>query len=79
VTETCRAGSRLRPQPGPLCPHLVAQDYGADIANQVTDLTIERVAADSGLGSATNLRIQFSQVLGTSPTSYRRTFQAQAG
>ncbi len=45
---------------------------------EVTDLPIEQVATDSGLGSATNLRIQFRQVLGTSPTSYRRTFQAQA-
>ena len=41
-----------------------------------SDHSIEQIATESGLGSATNLRIQFRQVLGTSPTSYRRAFQA---
>ena len=63
-------------------PHRWVQRQRVQLAQrllEVTDLPIEQVATDSGLGSATNLRIQFSQVLGTSPTSYRRTFQVQAG
>jgi AraC family transcriptional activator FtrA len=46
---------------------------------ETTELPIDQVATSSGLGSATNMRAQFRSVLGTSPTSYRRTFQARAG
>ncbi|SDQ54328.1 GlxA family transcriptional regulator [Leucobacter chromiiresistens] len=39
-----------------------------------TDLGIDTISAAVGLGSATNLRRHFRQVLGTAPTAYRRTF-----
>ncbi|KTR81904.1 GlxA family transcriptional regulator [Leucobacter chromiiresistens] len=39
-----------------------------------TDLGIDAISAAVGLGSATNLRRHFRQVLGTAPTAYRRTF-----
>ena len=36
--------------------------------------SVEQIAADVGLGTATNLRLHFQRVLGTTPTEYRRTF-----
>ena len=41
-----------------------------------TDLPIERIAAQTGFGSAVTLRQRFAQHLYTSPTSYRRAFRA---
>ena len=41
---------------------------------ETTDHSIDRVAQDSGLGSAANLRLHFRRVLHTTPTAYRRTF-----
>jgi transcriptional regulator GlxA family with amidase domain len=38
---------------------------------ETTSLSVERVAADVGFGSATVLREQFARVLGTSPRGYR--------
>jgi transcriptional regulator GlxA family with amidase domain len=42
---------------------------------EATDLPIDLVAGQSGLGSATNLRQQFQRVVGTAPSAYRRTFR----
>jgi transcriptional regulator GlxA family with amidase domain len=42
-----------------------------------TDLTIDHVAAASGLGSGASLRSHLRAAIGVSPTTYRRTFQAQ--
>lgn len=39
-----------------------------------TDLSVEMIAVEVGLGTATNLRRYFRRVLGTTPTEYRRTF-----
>ncbi|AGL18657.1 GlxA family transcriptional regulator [Actinoplanes sp. N902-109] len=39
-----------------------------------SDLSIERIAADVGLGTGANLRLHFRRILGTSPSEYRRTF-----
>jgi len=36
--------------------------------------SVEQVAADVGLGTGANLRRHFQQVLGTTPSEYRRTF-----
>jgi transcriptional regulator GlxA family with amidase domain len=41
---------------------------------ETTDLSIERVATEAGFGSATVLRERFGEILGTSPTAYRRSF-----
>ncbi|BDM74465.1 AraC family transcriptional regulator (plasmid) [Streptomyces nigrescens] len=42
---------------------------------EVTDLGIEQIAAQSGLGTSTNLRARFRDALGTTPSAYRRAFQ----
>jgi transcriptional regulator GlxA family with amidase domain len=39
-----------------------------------TDLSVTRVARDTGFGSAAALRQRFQGMLGVSPLSYRRTF-----
>src|SRR5262249_48440934 len=45
---------------------------------ETTRLSIERVAADVGFGSAAVLREHFAAMLGTSPLAYRRAFVAGA-
>ena len=39
-----------------------------------SELSVEEIAREVGLGTAANLRIHFRRILGTSPSSYRRTF-----
>jgi transcriptional regulator GlxA family with amidase domain len=46
---------------------------------ETTDLSVDRVAADCGRGTATNLRSHFRAIIGTTPTAYRRTFHSEAG
>jgi transcriptional regulator GlxA family with amidase domain len=41
-----------------------------------TDLPVEDVASSSGFGTATNLREHFRRATHTTPTAYRRAFQA---
>ena len=41
---------------------------------ETTDLTIEQIATFSGFGAVETLRHHFRRLVGTSPTSYRRTF-----
>lgn len=41
-----------------------------------TDLSVERIAAETGFNSAVTLRQRFAQHLLTSPTAYRRAFRA---
>jgi len=43
---------------------------------ETTDLPIDRVAAESGLGSAASLRQHLRATIGVSPLAYRRTFRA---
>lgn len=45
---------------------------------ETTNLPVEDIAADVGLGTAANLRQHFTTRVGTSPQSYRRTFNDQA-
>jgi transcriptional regulator GlxA family with amidase domain len=40
-----------------------------------TDLPVDEVAARSGLGSATNLRLHLARDAATTPTAYRRSFR----
>ena len=42
---------------------------------ETSNLSIDKVAARCGLGSAANLRQQFQRAVGTSPSAYRRTFR----
>ncbi|WP_460624406.1 GlxA family transcriptional regulator [Kineosporia babensis] len=42
---------------------------------EVSDLTIEHIAAQVGFGSATLLRKHLQTTIGVTPTGYRRTFQ----
>jgi transcriptional regulator GlxA family with amidase domain len=39
-----------------------------------SDLGVEQIAAQVGLGTGANLRLHFQRILGTSPSEYRRTF-----
>jgi transcriptional regulator GlxA family with amidase domain len=39
-----------------------------------SELSIEQIAADVGMGTGANLRQHFQRVLGTTPSQYRRTF-----
>ncbi|MFF3568114.1 GlxA family transcriptional regulator [Nocardia jiangxiensis] len=41
---------------------------------ETTDHPIDHIARDCGLGTAANLRLHFRRALGTTPTTYRRTF-----
>ena len=43
---------------------------------ETTDLSVERVAAEAGFGSAAVLRERFGRIVGTGPQAYRRTFRA---
>lgn len=42
---------------------------------ETTELSVERVAAETGFGSATVLRAHFRAVVGTAPITYRRSFK----
>jgi transcriptional regulator GlxA family with amidase domain len=44
-----------------------------------TDLSVDVIATQCGLGTATNLRQHFQRIVRTSPNAYRRTFQKDAG
>ncbi|MFC5148374.1 GlxA family transcriptional regulator [Streptomyces aureoversilis] len=45
---------------------------------ETTDLTVDRVAAEAGFGTAASLRQHLTAETGVSPTAYRRTFRAGA-
>jgi transcriptional regulator GlxA family with amidase domain len=45
---------------------------------EVTDLPVDQVATDAGLGSAATLRHHLGRSLGVAPLAYRRTFQPAA-
>lgn len=42
---------------------------------ETTDLPVERVAHQAGLGGAANLRHHFTEAVGVAPSDYRRTFR----
>jgi len=43
---------------------------------ETTDLSVDRIAADSGLGTAASLRQHLNSTIGVAPLAYRRTFSA---
>lgn len=45
---------------------------------ETTDLPVEWIADQVGLGSAANLRLHFQRVVSTSPMHYRRTFNERS-
>ncbi|MFJ9774697.1 GlxA family transcriptional regulator [Kitasatospora sp. NPDC101157] len=45
---------------------------------ETTELSVDQVARDCGLGTAGNLRLHFRRALDTTPTAYRRTFARSA-
>lgn len=45
---------------------------------ETTDLPVEWIADQVGLGSAANLRLHFQRVVSTSPMQYRRTFNERS-
>jgi transcriptional regulator GlxA family with amidase domain len=46
---------------------------------ETTDLSVDVIATQCGVGTAANLRQHFQRIVRTSPNGYRRTFQKQAG
>ncbi|MGX1755739.1 GlxA family transcriptional regulator [Streptomyces lydicus] len=44
-----------------------------------TELTVDRIAAEAGFGTAASLRMHLQAVLGVSPRAYRRTFRGPGG
>ncbi|MFC4054938.1 helix-turn-helix domain-containing protein [Actinomadura syzygii] len=44
-----------------------------------TDLPIDQISGQSGLGSAANLRRHFTRHVGVTPTDYRRAFRTRNG
>ncbi|MEV4799616.1 helix-turn-helix domain-containing protein [Nonomuraea sp. NPDC049421] len=44
---------------------------------EVTDDSVERIAAATGMGTATTLRRHFGRTVGVAPDAYRRTFRAR--
>jgi len=50
-----------------------------DMARELLELSersVEQIAADVGLGTGSNLRLHFQRILGTTPSQYRRTFSS---
>ena len=43
---------------------------------ELSQLSVEQIAARAGLGTGANLRLHFQRILGTTPSQYRRTFVA---
>lgn len=43
---------------------------------EATDMGIDQIASQAGLGTGTNLRAHFQRILGTTPTAYRQAFAA---
>jgi AraC family transcriptional regulator, transcriptional activator FtrA len=69
---------RFRAETG-ISPHAWLTRQRLDRARhllETTDLTIDRVAAEAGLGTAASLRAHLAGELGVSPRDYRRTFGA---
>lgn len=52
--------------------------YRAQELLETTGLGLDRVATECGFGSAATLRVHFHRVVGTSPSSYRRSFHQAA-
>jgi transcriptional regulator GlxA family with amidase domain len=46
---------------------------------ETTDLVVERVAGESGFGSASVMREHFGEIVGTTPLAYRRAFSRRKG
>jgi transcriptional regulator GlxA family with amidase domain len=42
---------------------------------ETTDVAVEQIADQCGLGTAANLRLHFRAEIGVSPAAYRRTFR----
>ncbi len=76
ATSTRTLSRRFRDQVGTTPAQWVARARvrRAQRLLETTTLSIERVATDVGFGSTTVLREHFSQVVGTSPQAYRRSF-----
>lgn len=45
---------------------------------EATDLGVDHIAARTGLGTGTNLRLHFQRLLGTTPSQYRKSFSRPA-
>lgn len=43
---------------------------------ETTDLSVDRIAAEAGLGTGASLRKHLAATIGVPPTTYRHTFRA---
>ncbi|MFJ6214275.1 GlxA family transcriptional regulator [Streptomyces sp. NPDC092296] len=57
---------------------LLQRTERARLLLESTDLTVEQVAREAGFGTAASLRQHLGELLGVSPSGYRRTFRAGA-
>ncbi|MCC3773150.1 helix-turn-helix domain-containing protein, partial [Streptomyces sp. UNOC14_S4] len=76
-----RTLTRLWRQETGVSPHqwlLTARINRARELLETTDLQVEQIATRCGLGSGANMRARFRDVIGVTPTAYRRAFQHRA-
>jgi transcriptional regulator GlxA family with amidase domain len=70
--------ARIVPCPERRTPRAWLIDQRVDRARvllETTDLDVDRIATEVGLGTGASLRAHLRERLGVSPTSYRRTFR----
>lgn len=75
LTRTWRAETGMSPRQWILRARL---DAAKELLER-SDLTIEQIASLCGLGSSTNLRARFHDLLKTTPTAYRKAFGDAGG
>jgi transcriptional regulator GlxA family with amidase domain len=81
ASVSTRTLTRMWRQETGVSPHrwlLTARINRARELLERTQLSVELVAAQCGLGSSTNLRARFRDTVGTTPSAYRRAFQHAA-
>ncbi len=80
-SDSLRSLTQLWRQETGVSPHrwlLTARIQRARELLENTQLSMEQIAGQCGLGSSTNLRARFRATVGTTPSAYRRTFQDKA-
>ena len=81
ASVSTRTLTRVWRQETGISPHqwlLTARINRARELLETSPLSVEQIAAASGLGSSTNMRARFRDTVGTTPSAYRRTFQHAA-
>ena len=69
---------RFRDETG-MSPNRWLLEQRVDLARRLletTDLPVELIATETGLGTGAGMRQHFQRVVGVPPSAYRRTFRA---